>query len=77
MTWLAESQFIPVILGADDITGGEVWVGTDDLNAEIDRSFVGVSSIFEEFSGTQEERTKVKLKMIMVWILIVFISNFC
>jgi len=52
-------------------------VGTDDLNAEIDRSFVGVSSIFEEFSGTQEERTKVKLKMIMVWILIVFISNFC
>ena len=67
---------MPVILGADDITGGEVWVGTDDLIVEIDRSFVGVSPIFVEFSGTQDERTKVKVKMMMVWILIVFISTF-
>ena len=67
---------MPVILGGVDIVDVEVWEGTGELMVEIGRSFVGVSSIFVNFSGTQEERTKVKVKMIMVWILIVFISTF-
>jgi hypothetical protein len=67
---------MPVILGGDDNVDVEVWVGIGELIVEIGRSFVGVSEIFDEFSGTQDERTKVKVKMIKVWIRIVFISTF-